>query len=98
MANTIVSQEIIQKQVTSLTTQQQQIVFCLCLGYHSRKEIALILSKARNEQVSARRVKSELNALYEKSECSTAGDLIQSFFETGIEVPVNLVNESNYLI
>ena len=41
----------------SLSEQQQQIVYCLLLGFHSRKEIAEILSHVTDEIFSETRIK-----------------------------------------
>ncbi len=78
--------------------QQQQIITCLLLGFHKRKEIADILEKITNNEVSENQVKYLLNTLYDKYKCDSTGDLIDliSINEnlahnvTGVVLPDNM--------
>lgn len=84
----------------SLTAQQQQIIFCLLLGYHSRKEIAHILNNVTNENFNETRVKNGLKALYDKFECSTSGQLIDLISTNPIKMgfPADTMTEGNFLL
>lgn len=83
-----------------LNSQQQQIMLCLLFGYHSRKEIAAILSQASTAAINETRVKNLLSNLYDKFECSTPRQLIQQINQYGIEleIPMNLAKEGSYQI
>ncbi len=59
-----------------LTEQQRQIVACLLLGFHSRKEIALLLSGITNTYHSEIRIRSELHTLYQQLNCNNIGELL----------------------
>lgn len=59
-----------------LSKLQQQIVFCLLLGFASRKEIANALSNYTGNEFNEIQVKNALQALYLKFECNTPNQLI----------------------
>lgn len=74
---------------TPLTEQQQQVAFCLLLGFHSRKEIANILSNITKSEYSENKIKNSLQALYNKFKCNSPGQLLDlmSNGEMQIELP-----------
>ncbi len=80
-----------------LTDAEQQIAFCLYLGYHSRKEIAGILSSISDSTFNETRIKNIFKALYEKFECNTPGQIIQLLtkFEVDINIPP-FIGEGSY--
>ncbi len=84
----------------SLGEQQRQIILCLMLGYHSRKEISNILSLYTQKSINERRVKTELEKLYEKFECGNTEMLIQFLVnsEIDIELPPDILKEGNHPI
>jgi|GEM_PF-5268538 len=83
-----------------LNSQQQQIMLCLLYGYHSRKEIAAILSQSSTTAINETRIKNLLSNLYDKFECSTPTQLMQqiNLHEIELEIPIDLAKEGNYQI
>ena len=81
-----------------LSKQQQQIVFCLLLGFHSRKEIATLLSSISNSEYSETQIKNALQALYNKFECHTPGQLLDliTIGEIPVELPAGILPTGNY--
>jgi hypothetical protein len=59
-----------------LSKLQQQIMFCLLLGFSSRKEITNKLSSLTGLEYNETQVKNSLQALYHKFECNTPGQLV----------------------
>ena len=78
-----------------LSEQQQQIITCLLLGFHHRKEIASILANITDKSYSEARVKNELQTLYQKFKCNSPGELLNLIVTigqapiqfTGINIP-----------
>lgn len=83
---------------TNLTKQQQQIIFCILLGFHSRKEISGLLTQMTNEKYSETRIKNALQGLYQKFECNTTSGLLTmiSHDQIKIDFPAGLVLEGSY--
>ena len=77
---------------TQLTQQQQQIIFCLLLGFHSRKEIANLLSNITQTEHNEIKIKNSLQALYNKFECNTTTQLMDLIIDSEIKMewPENL--------
>ena len=83
---------------STLSEQQRQIAFCLLLGFHSRKEIAALLSSMTQLEYSETRIKNSLQALYNKFDCNTTGQLL-NLIATGhinVELPANLLFSGNF--
>lgn len=78
-----------------LNEAQQQIVTCLLMGFHQRKEIASILSNITDKEFSETRIKNSLHTLYQKFSCNSPGELINliaasgdiEFKLSGIKIP-----------
>lgn len=83
-----------------LNDHQYQIMLCLLYGYHSRKEIAAILSDNSTKGVNEIRIKNLLSNLYNKFECSTPTQLIQQISQSRVklEIPVDSTKEGSYPI
>lgn len=83
---------------TNLTKQQQQIAFCLLLGFHSRREIADILSQLNKSDFNETSVKNGLQALYQKFECNTTSSLLKLIVDSSsmIEISVDFIPEGSY--
>ena len=81
-----------------LSEQQQHIAFCLLLGFHSRKEIATLLSTVTNSNYNETQIKNSLQALYNKFECHTPGQLLDLMTngQISLELPANILPEGNY--
>lgn len=85
---------------TNLTEKQQQVINCLLLGFHKRKEIAAILGKVTHKQYNEGQIKTVLEGLYEKFSCSSFSELItlivlnskQSTPLSGINIPDKVYN------
>lgn len=60
-----------------LSDEQHQIVACLLMGFHQRKEIASILHNITNKEYSERQIKYYLTKLYQQYNCSTISELIE---------------------
>lgn len=60
----------------NLTNHQQQIAFCLLIGFHSRKEIAQILHAEVNPDISENKIKHSLRMLYHKFECNSTSQVL----------------------
>ncbi|MBP9742630.1 MAG: hypothetical protein KBD37_04650 [Burkholderiales bacterium] len=72
----------------TLSHLQNQIIFCLLLGYTTRKEITNILIYLTGTECSENRVKNALQALYEKFECNTPGQLIDLVISRQININI----------
>jgi len=82
-----------------LTEQQQQIFFCLLLGFQSRKEIAAILSNLTKSEYNETRIKNSLQALYNKFDCHTPGQLLDLISASPIQVELPAVLPTgNYIV
>lgn len=83
-----------------LTNNEQQIIFALLLGFHSRKEIASMLSNITNEEINEIKVKNRLNALYQKFNCSNISQLLTliSNDQISLEFPSDIFASGNYPI
>lgn len=81
-----------------LSEHQRQIAFCLLLGFHSRKEIAALLSNMTNTEYSETRIKNSLQALYNKFDCNTPGQLLNliSMGQINIELPAEILSTGNF--
>ena len=81
-----------------LSEQQRQIAFCLLLGFHSRKEIAALLSNMTNTEYNETRIKNSLQALYNKFDCNTPGQLLNliSMGKINIELPAEILTTGNF--
>lgn len=88
----------IQVQNPELSEQQQHIAFCLLLGFHSRKEIATLLSTVTNSSYNETQIKNSLQALYNKFECHTPGQLLDLMTngQISVELPAKILPEGNY--
>lgn len=82
-----------------LSEQQKQVAFCLLLGFHSRKEIATVLSTMNKSEYNETQIKNTLQALYNKFECHTPGQLLDliSAGKISIELPASIILTGNYL-
>lgn len=72
----------------SLSHLQNQIIFCLILGYTTRKEITNLLVKLTGLECNESRVKNALQALYEKFECNSPGRLIDLVISGCIKISI----------
>ena len=83
-----------------LTNNEQQIIFALLLGFHSRKEIASMLSNITNEEINEIKVKNRLNAVYQKFNCSNISQLLTliSNDQISLEFPSDIFASGNYPI
>lgn len=81
-----------------MSEQQQQVAFCLLLGFHSRKEIVTILSTLSKSEYNETMIKNSLQALYNKFECHTPGQLLDliSIGQIPVELPASIVLTGNY--
>ncbi len=84
----------------SLSDQQRQIVFCMILGFHSRKEISEILSTITNENYNETRIKNSIKRIYDKFECNSTVELLNLICNTSIKIdlPIENVPEGNYVV
>lgn len=83
-----------------LSDEQHQIIACLLMGFHQRKEIASILQNVTNKEYSERQIKYFLSKLYQKYNCSSITELISLIInsqENDLKLPAfnspDLVNE-----
>ena len=83
-----------------LSDEQHQIIACLLMGFHQRKEIASILQNVTNKEYSERQIKYFLSKLYQKYNCSSITELITLIInshENDLKLPAfnspDLVNE-----
>lgn len=60
-----------------LSEEQHQIIACLLMGFHQRKEIAYILQNLTSKEYSDRQIKYFLTKLYQKYNCSSITELIE---------------------
>lgn len=81
-----------------LTEQQQQIVFGLLLGFHSRREIAGLLNRLMASDFDEVKIKNSLNTLYQKFECNSTSQLLTLISHDQIrqEIPAQLITLGNY--
>lgn len=81
-----------------LTSNEQSIIFALLLGFHSRKEIAGMLSNITREKINENRVKNGLNALYQKFQCSNISQLLTliSNDQINLDFPPDVYATGNY--
>ncbi len=81
-----------------LSEHQRQIAFCLLLGFHSRKEIAALLSNMTNTEYNETRIKNSLQALYNKFDCNTPGQLLNliSRGQISMELPAEILTTGNF--
>lgn len=77
----------------NLTDHQQQIAFCLLIGFHSRKEIAQILHAGVNPNISENKIKHSLRMLYHKFECNSTSQVLNLIAHNIIDVslPMDLL-------
>lgn len=87
-------------QSNELSEHQRQIAFCLLLGFHSRKEIAALLSNMTNTEYSETRIKNSLQALYNKFDCNTPGQLLNliSQGQINVELPAEILDTGSFPI
>lgn len=83
-----------------LTSSEQQIIFALLLGFHSRKEISAMLSNVTKEKINEIKVKNGLNALYQKFHCSSISQLLTLISNDmiNLELPPDVFASGNYPI
>lgn len=81
-----------------LSEHQRQIAFCLLFGFHSRKEIAALLSNMTNTEYNETRIKNSLQALYNKFDCNTPGQLVNliSMGQINLELPAEILTTGNF--
>lgn len=77
----------------NLTDYQQQVAFCLLVGFHSRREIAQILHGSVNSEVNENKIKNSLQMLYHKFDCNSTSQLLSLIANNIINVslPINLL-------
>ena len=87
-------------QNASLSEQQKQIVFCMMLGYHSRKDISKTLSELTGEHYSEVRIRNSLQKIYDKFECNSSARLINLICvnQLDVKVPVKTIDDGSYII
>lgn len=95
--NKKLSQKI--KRRVVLSKLQNEIVFCLLLGFFSRKDIAKALSVFSSD-CSEDRVKNAIGALYDKFSCNDTGSLLNNVLQENVQikVPETVIDEGIYLI
>ncbi len=83
-----------------LTKSQNDIVFCLLLGFSGRKEVANIISFYTKVFCSEHRVKNELGTLYFKFNCNNTTSLLNSILLNNIEIkiPENILEAGSFII
>ena len=84
----------------TLTKAQNEIVFCIFLGFYIRKEIVAILSLYLNVQYSEHKVKNEITALYTKLECNSISSLFNTLLlnNVNITIPDGILSQGAFII
>ncbi len=84
----------------ALSEHQNQVAFCLLLGFHSRKEIAALLTDLTNTEYNETQIKNSLQALYNKFDCHTPGQILNliSLGQINIELPADILATGNFLL
>lgn len=77
----------------NLTDHQQQIAFCLLIGFHSRREIAQILHAGVDTAISENKIKHSLRRLYHKFECNSTSQVLNLIAHNFINIsfPMDLL-------
>ena len=73
---------------TVLTKAQNEIAFCLLLGFSIRKEILTILSKYLQVDYPEHKIKNELTMLYAKFNCNSAASLLNTLLLNNIDITI----------
>lgn len=69
-----------------LTPLQQQLIFCILIGFTARKDITSILNHLTGEKYNEIKIKNTLQALYIKFNCSTTTQLIDLIIKSQIKL------------
>jgi hypothetical protein len=69
-----------------LTPLQQQLIFCILIGFTARKDITSILNHLTGEKYNEIKIKNTLQALYIKFNCSTTIQLIELIIKSQIKL------------
>lgn len=105
MRRFLITQDNLPKKISTpdgsnLTLLQKQIVLCLLTGINSRKEIAQLLSRLTDNEISDIKIKNSLQNLYKEFNCNTVQQLTDSLLNSHsmydfTEYPVS---PGNYLL
>jgi len=84
-----------------LTEIERDVLFCICLGVNSRKDIAYLLSAIYKRIISAETtVNDTFRRLYEKLDCNSPSQLLAfaEYKQLNLQIPKNFMPIGSYII